>query len=202
MKPDMFLSDQELTKSLCNLSLDPFEDVRDLSASLLEFIASETPELVSLTVNPTFLHDVEMLALHTGRGDHADGMGRLWTVRFRSNGAVESAPAAADRALMMHISRLENMLSRVGSLQPGSDFPLHGSLLALNYQLRNLKGPKLDATSDAARILDLCHRIWNEVRPQLCVDSPERTSDYADDDGTEGPKDLLAYSWRALRDSR
>ncbi|KAJ9496091.1 hypothetical protein H2202_008337 [Exophiala xenobiotica] len=201
MKPDMFLSDHELTRSLCNLSLDPFEDVRDLSASLLEFIASETPELVSRTVNPTFLHDVEMLALHTGRGDHADGMGRLWTVRFRSIGAVESAPAAADRALMMHISRLENMLSRVGSLQPGSDFPLHGSLLALNYQLRNLKGPKLDATSDAARILDLCHRIWNEVRLQLCVDSPERTSDLADDDGTEGPKDLLAYSWRALRDS-
>ncbi|KIW49721.1 hypothetical protein, variant 3 [Exophiala xenobiotica] len=201
VEPGMFLSDRELAKSLCNLSLDPFEDVRDLSASLLQFIASETPEFVSLTVSPGLLHDVEMLALHTGRGDHADGMGRLWAVRSHTNGVVESAQAAAERALMMHISKLENLLSKVGSLQPGSDFPLHGSLLALNYQLRNLKGPGLDATSDSARILNLCRRIWNEVRPQLCVDSPERTSDLADDDGTEGPKDLLAYSWRALRDS-
>ena len=52
------------------------------------------------------------------------------------------------------------------------------------------------------RVLDLCGTIWIKVRTRLCVDSPETSSDGENDDAKGGPKDMLSYSWRALRDSR
>jgi hypothetical protein len=52
------------------------------------------------------------------------------------------------------------------------------------------------------RIIAICNQIWLEVKPVLCVDSPEGHTDEALDDLMVGPKDVLSYSWRALRESR
>lgn len=52
------------------------------------------------------------------------------------------------------------------------------------------------------RILTVCQNIWLEVKSVLCVDSPEGHTDEAMDDLVVGPKDILSYSWRALRESR
>ena len=55
------------------------------------------------------------------------------------------------------------------------------------------------------RMLILCEVVWSRVRSRLCTDAPETEEDELDGGGTEdvgGPKDLLSYSWRALRDSR
>lgn len=48
----------------------------------------------------------------------------------------------------------------------------------------------------------MCTRIWHEVKPVLCVDSPEGHTDEPAEDLGVGPKDILSYSWRALRESR
>jgi hypothetical protein len=53
-----------------------------------------------------------------------------------------------------------------------------------------------------SRILNVCQNIWLEVKSVLCVDSPEGHTDEAMDDLDVGPKDILSYSWRALRESR
>ena len=52
------------------------------------------------------------------------------------------------------------------------------------------------------RILFVCDRVWEEVKPVLCIDSPEGHTDDPIEDLTVGPKDILSYSWRALRESR
>lgn len=52
------------------------------------------------------------------------------------------------------------------------------------------------------RIVSLCDKIWDEVKPVLCVDSPEGHTDEPVEDLNVGPKDILSYSWRALRESR
>ena len=52
------------------------------------------------------------------------------------------------------------------------------------------------------RIIVICDKVWNEVKPLLCVDSPEGHSDEPAEELSVGPKDILSYSWRALRESR
>lgn len=52
------------------------------------------------------------------------------------------------------------------------------------------------------RILSLCERIWVEIKDVLCVDSPEGHTEDTSEDLIVGPKDILSYSWRALRESR
>ena len=52
------------------------------------------------------------------------------------------------------------------------------------------------------RISSICDKVWHEVKPVLCVDSPEGYIDEAAEDLAVGPKDILSYSWRALRESR
>ena len=60
----------------------------------------------------------------------------------------------------------------------------------------------LISCTDLSTVLEVCITIWDMVRSILCIDSPETAYEAEDDDGKEGPKDRLAYSWRALRDSR
>jgi hypothetical protein len=52
------------------------------------------------------------------------------------------------------------------------------------------------------RILSASQKIWLEVKDVLCIDSPEGHTDETLDDLAVGPKDILSYSWRALRESR
>ena len=51
------------------------------------------------------------------------------------------------------------------------------------------------------RMLSVCWSIWFGVHDVLCVDSPEREHEDQDED-LAGPKDVLSFSWRALRESR
>lgn len=53
-----------------------------------------------------------------------------------------------------------------------------------------------------SRIVALCDRIWEEVKPVLCIDSPEGHTDEPIEELGVGPKDILSYSWRGLRESR
>lgn len=52
------------------------------------------------------------------------------------------------------------------------------------------------------RIVAICENIWTKVTPVLCIDTPEGHTDELIEDLMLGPKDLLSYSWRALKDSR
>lgn len=198
-----------LIRALLNLIMDPFEDVRSISANLLKMISREYPSLVSPVVSKQLAYKFESISAITARHDHADATGRLWEVlsclRVADNTLEHSLPDLESSASTSHkiIERLVLYIKSAADLRPSSPFPLHGLLLALKYSLLitdEEQNWRLEQT-DALRILDASRSIWEHVQTQLCVDSPETATDEHDLDENTGPKDHLAYAWRALRDS-
>jgi hypothetical protein len=94
---------------------------------------------------------------------------------------------------------------------PLQQMSLHARLLALRYLLQDQKSPvgayehearmSLDGETLTGRIIFLCQQVWEKVRGRLCVDSPENAENDVGDEVIAGPKDILSYSWRGLRDS-
>ena len=184
-----------LVASLSSLSLDPFDDVRSTASLLLREVVELDSEGVTQDLVSKLLEDTESLSAKTCRHDHADAAGRLWpVVKFQDHNSVP-----VHTTLRASLLRLDEHLKATEPISPGFDYPLHATLLGFSYTL--------GAGADQSRsmcdgLMTVCQKIWIKVQPQLCVDSPETETDDAESGGTIGPKDLLAYSWRALRDSR
>ena len=187
---DLCLDPHSLVRSLSNLVLDTFDDVRSLAAILLK-------DLIELSfdgVSPPFVvelsRSVQRLSARTCRHDHADAAGRLGAIVLSQEGITAEAQASL-------VDRMRDCITTNTILTPASGFALHATLLGLAYSL----DADRNATEDIwPSIVEICRKIWTMVQPQLSVDSPETAADDTEEDG--GPKDLLAYSWRALRDSR
>lgn len=203
--PDVFAGDGQLVNALAGLILDPFEDVRGSAAALLQLLIAKENSLVASGLSHAILQRTEMLALRTGRADHADALGRLSALRSLCNTSSSViVSCVGERALLQEISHLEQLTSVQGGikLKPGCPIPIHGLLRAVVYRLQHLNGQGDQTHSYESTLLRVCVNVWEQVKAQLCVDSPETASEVDDDVNDEGPKDLLAYSWRALRDSR
>ncbi|KAK2756662.1 hypothetical protein FQN54_005107 [Arachnomyces sp. PD_36] len=212
-------------KILVDLLVDPFDDVRSTSLAILGFfpadIISATQTLGSTSSESLSsqlfqaLSRAEQLASRTSRADHADTVARLFLALFtladnKSTLWYRNKSNIVDTIL----TSLEKKLSCPAGLFSTTmrDHPLHGYISAL----RNIVGvPNFySLVSDPedttfrkwelfhGRSLSLCGRIWVEIKDVLCVDSPEGHTDSASDDLIIGPKDILSYSWRALRESR
>ncbi|KAL2424894.1 hypothetical protein ABEF91_003824 [Exophiala dermatitidis] len=204
--PDILKDDRELISSLCCLAIDPFDDVRNTASRLLQFLSTNNPNLVDDILNAEFLSRLGLMAAKTVRADHADGMGRLLALsgstRCFNVAACDEEGATADTCLSVPLSMLERLIAETKDFKPGSKHPIHAYMLAIHYRLRDLKArDSALPDADVLRIYRICASIWDHVRSQLCVDSPETSSELEDEDTDGGPKDLLAYSWRALRDS-
>jgi hypothetical protein len=193
---------QVLANSLSSLLMDPFDDVRSLSSLLLNavclFAGNESRQLLPQSL----VTHMEDISARTCRHDHADAMGRLWAITVSQNARVEPGPQNSSGYscnLLDLVERLNKNTESAESARPGSNFPLHSLLLGVAHSLDS--GVEISAIS-ICDLLGICERIWTMVQPQLCVDSPETAMDETEDESMSGPKDLLAYSWRALRDSR
>jgi Putative death-receptor fusion protein (DUF2428) len=148
--------------------------------------------------------DVNNLATRTNRADHADGLARLLELQYY---------LAEDRPSFTHliIEQFKKLADGLASplSHPSKDISLHGHLLGLMYIIKMFEpeetykaNPVLNDTKILfSRIFDLCLGVWHAVSPDLCVDSPEFSRKAEPAHSFEGPKDFLAYSWRALRDS-
>ncbi|KAL4920105.1 putative death-receptor fusion protein-domain-containing protein [Aspergillus aurantiobrunneus] len=212
----------KLLRLLVDLLVDPFDEVRAVALNLLKLFPKsvlldtsrhngEKPELlVALT-------KAETLASNTSRADHADTVARLYQVIFYT--AEAKNPRESDwwstkmGVIELILRKLEDKLSSPDGLFNSSlrDAPLHGYLCALRYIISSANfyllvsyegsdGPA-NWRSINTRISSICDRIWEEVKPQLCVDSPEGHAAEPIEDLIVGPKDILSYSWRALRES-
>ncbi|RAK96233.1 THADA/TRM732 family protein [Aspergillus ibericus CBS 121593] len=209
-----------LLRLLVDLLLDPFEEVRATSLYLLNLFpqevlfdsakhAGEIPQIIE------GLAKAEQLASNTSRADYADTVARLYHILFRA-AAVEGEHArwweTKSAVVDTLLKKLEQKLSLAGGLFNYSmrDAPLHGYVSALRYiiatpnfySLVSSGQPSYDNWKSVhARIVQVCDQIWNEVKPVLCIDSPEGHTDDPIEELGVGPKDILSYSWRALRES-
>lgn len=53
------------------------------------------------------------------------------------------------------------------------------------------------------RLQECFHSVWSCVKDTLCNDAPEGyMPDELDEEDSVGTKDILSYSWRALKESR
>jgi len=158
----------------------------------------------------------ESLASRTNRADHADGVARLYNICFAME-PDELAPATPANVSMP--SPVNDVLTSIevaiNDVQGELNMPiplisLHARLLSLRYYLNDVQlyASSLQDFNFSAeipnfilRIIAACNGVWLKVRGRLCVDSPENSTDEVQANFQGGPKDMLSYSWRALRDS-
>jgi hypothetical protein len=214
---NMSLHHGSLTFALLNLLMDPFEDVRTASSMLLDIYSSAVALPVPRPVCE-LVWKAEERAARTSRADHADGAARLYKLYYAlmpdyPTSTVLSAPPSKRAIVEEILLPVQKALAEVeGNLDaPLQRISLHARLLALRYLLQDQKSPA-NANEDEAsmtlngetltgRMICLCQQVWEKVRGRLCVDSPENSENDVGDEVVAGPKDILSYSWRGLRDS-
>ncbi|KAL9581913.1 MAG: hypothetical protein Q9212_003607 [Teloschistes hypoglaucus] len=160
LAPHVLFGDEALT-SLLNLIMDPFDDIRELAASISHRLPGSTwsglaskmiskfPEVHSSTnseycrpkerplhTHGTFLshtlHRATLKMQDTGRADHADGFGRLYDLVLGSHGAWTDG----DESIFDHLlSRLEQCIeiAQVNVQMAVKTASLHGYLIAARY---------------------------------------------------------------------
>lgn len=216
--------DSRLLRLLVDLLLDPFEEVRQTSLLIINLFPSDIligglsddagPVGMRLT---DALTRAETLASKTSRADHADTVARLYHIFFSaapSQAAIETTNdwwATKYSVVDTILSRLEERLSSPKGLFNSAmqQAPLHGYMSGLRYIILvpdfyshiSVESNPSTWKSIHDRIVSICDSVWQEVKPVLCIDSPEGHSDQPLEDFEVGPKDILSYSWRSLRES-
>ncbi|KAJ5668654.1 hypothetical protein N7462_009724 [Penicillium macrosclerotiorum] len=226
-KIQMDIFDIRLLRLLVDLLLDQFEEVRQTSLSILNLFPQDIlmVGLINMPNGPSgpgtrlvdALTRAEGIASKSSRADHADTVARLYHVIFCAAGSTSSRVSLSDwwltkvSVVNTILGNLEDRLSSSNGLFTGTlrEAPLHGYMSGLRYIVSMPDFHSLisnDSTSTFwrnvhDRILQICDNVWQEVKPVLCVDSPEGHTDEPIDELSVGPKDILSYSWRALRES-
>lgn len=79
------IANTRLTRLLLDLVLDPFDDIREASISVLQLCLAALPDAERasvLSTLPQFISRAEAMMLRTGRADQADGVARAYSLLF------------------------------------------------------------------------------------------------------------------------
>ncbi|PHH85172.1 hypothetical protein CDD83_799 [Cordyceps sp. RAO-2017] len=204
-------------RALFDRLMDPFEDVRDASASAIRRIYGDSRyRKFSLDCRATegrTTDDIAMvskraeaLASRTSRADHSDGASRAAQLLYRFLDSEEKQIAFLSKLiheLDLKISVAESDLGRAVL-----DAPLHGDLASLNHVWQATIELKLSERQvDVVRSLQsnlvaCCERVWAAVKDVLCDDSPEGhlPQELEEIEGLD-TKGLLSFSFRAVHES-
>ncbi|KAK5111618.1 hypothetical protein LTR85_011796 [Meristemomyces frigidus] len=196
-----------LQRTLLDLVVDPFDDVRQTASSILGVYtapgASE-PEPIRLA-----LSRAEAAMLATGRADQADGVAQLYTLlhsqdHIRRETQSEHSPPGSD-VLSQLLDRLEQMLriAKMDLSKAVDRYPVHGLLTSIRYILERETSTLPKVLVLWARLCVCLETVWEVVKPILCNDAPEGylpegLVEKAPDVTT---KDTLSYCWRALKEA-
>ncbi|GAP87413.1 putative heat repeat protein [Rosellinia necatrix] len=215
--PANLLVDDIWFRSILDLIMDPYDDVRETAASLITLLQSGG----SMSGPPTQIHNLSVtpfeelqmfciraneLALKTARADHCDGAARSQELLFRWSSSFEEAAKVLD----VVFSSLEQKLSAAERDLAASvlQAPVHGDFASLRYIWGSFTGIRLDQhhlttlNGYQDRAILYCRRVWLTVQHILCDDSPEGhlPEELQQVEGLD-TKDLLSYSFRAIHES-
>ena len=217
------IGNKKLVRTLLDLILDPFDDVRDAAVSVLQLCLSALPELDKrrvMSAVPPFIVRAETIMLRTGRADQADGVARAYGMIFSSaeNGEVTlgSSYFSTKFQIFEHLQKqLKDTLAIAHKdlSQAVDGRPVHGIFAALRYVVDQ---PDFYAfISDMSPcaftnwkslhgdIVESIESLWNCVYHVLCADAPEgHVPDELEDEGSLDTKEILSYSWRGLKEAR
>ncbi|GAB7354530.1 hypothetical protein MBLNU459_g4993t2 [Dothideomycetes sp. NU459] len=177
------------------------------------------------------LSKAEQRMMLTGRADQADGVAHLYSIIFSRCARTEhgtehdiehSTGYDAKRdahnwweskvSIFDHlIATLEKTLdiAAIDISKAVSKHPLHGLFISIRYilekndfysSLKTVRAQPLQALF--LRLYECLRRTWSCVRSTLCNDAPEGfVPDDVEEEDDVGTKDILSYSWRALKEA-
>jgi hypothetical protein len=206
--------DSQWIRTILDLIMDPFDDVRETATNLLMLFPAECTQK-ELTVSNTLATTTPLAMLaefssraaaqasRTSRADHSDGAARSLGLLCAWEDTLQSRMSLLSRVLDTLDDKISGAEKDLGHAVMSE--PVHGDFAAVRYmwvvlsQVR-YSGDQLRLLAQSqTRIVDLCTRIWNAVSHVLCDDSPEgKVLENNDDLDSKG---LLSYSFRAIHES-
>jgi hypothetical protein len=194
--------DSGLRRSLLDLLMNSFEEVRQTAASILELCTSSRLASADDARKSLELAKDRAIAmmLSSGRADHADGVAYMYGLSY----ALAESSDDRHSVLTALLDETEEMLHVADSdlARAVDKFPLHGLLTSLRYVLL-----RCDLSTDSypdlhERIRQILQHVWIVVKPTLCDDAPEgHVPEDMDDAPDISTKDILSYCWRALKEA-
>ncbi|CAJ2509884.1 Uu.00g057840.m01.CDS01 [Anthostomella pinea] len=211
------LVDATWFRAVLDLTMDPFDDVREAAAALIMLLqsgsaASTPPEKIrGLQHSPKqelqeFCRKADELSRQTARADHSDGAARSQELLFRWSKNFEGAVMVPTEVLLNLEAKL--LVAEQDLATAVLQAPIHGDFASLRYIWGSLSGSHYSNEDFKilhglqSRAIACCQRIWQAVRHILCDDSPEGhlPEELQEVDGLD-TKDLLSYSFRAIHES-
>lgn len=194
--------DSGLRRSLLDLLMNSFEEVRQTAASILELCTPSNSSSASDARKSleTAKERAIAMMLSSGRADHADGVAYMYGLSY----VLAETPVDRQSVLTTLLDKTEDMLNVAdGDLARAVDkFPLHGLLTSLRYVLlrRELSNDSYPDLHE--RVRRILQHVWTVVKPTLCDDAPEgHVPEDMDDAPDISTKDILSYCWRALKEA-
>ncbi|RYC66047.1 hypothetical protein CHU98_g141 [Xylaria longipes] len=187
-RPANLLIDNTWFRSILDLIMDPYDDVRETATSLIMLLQpggsmsgppSQVNGLPSAPIEELrmFCRRANELALKTARADHCDGAARSQQLLCRWSSNFEEAAGVLEAIF----SDLEQKLCAAEKDLAAAviEAPVHGDFASLGYIWSSFTGIQLDQhyleTLDKFqdRAISCCQRVWRTVQHILCDDSPE-----------------------------
>ncbi|KAF3769930.1 hypothetical protein M406DRAFT_246934 [Cryphonectria parasitica EP155] len=209
--------DPQWLRTILDLVLDPFDDVRETASSLLmlfppvvirtksTYAATQSP-ITPLDILAEFCTKAASLSSRTSRADHSDGTAR-------SLGLLCAWQDQFDQRLALLSQTLDGLERKIKTAEQDLGYavmsePVHGTFAAIRYMWEvfsqsRYSGEELKLLAvPQFRIIDLCRRIWEVVSYVVCDDSPEGhlPEELEEIEGLD-TKGLLSYSFRAAHES-
>ncbi|KAF2270317.1 hypothetical protein CC78DRAFT_611968 [Lojkania enalia] len=221
---ELQLSNTRLIRILMDLLLDPFDDIRSASASILEICMdslSDSKKKTTLLCLRTYIRRAESAMLRTGRADQADGVARAYSLLFSQrahnpmNPSNQGSGGSQGISIVMHlINQLEETIEMANkNLSVAvNGRPVHGIFSALRYIVNQEQFYTEIALSNQQergqwklihdRICTCFESLWSCIRDVLCADAPEgHIPEELEEDMSIDTKEILSYSWRGLKEA-
>ncbi|CAN9318824.1 unnamed protein product [Alternaria alternata] len=219
---ELRIGNTKLCRSLLDLILDPFDDVRDAAVSVLQLCLVALPRTDqerTLSMIPRFLARAEATMLRTGRADQADGVARAYGMVFAlasdESNIFAGSHFSSKQSLFEHLkTQLQDTLNLAhADLSKAVDGrPVHGTFAALRYVVDQ---PDFYSTISSlppevftiwkrshGEIVASIESLWSCVYHVLCADAPEgHVPDELEDESSLDTKEILSYSWRGLKEA-
>ncbi|KAI9797930.1 MAG: hypothetical protein M1835_005766 [Candelina submexicana] len=212
--------DAYFVRTLSDLLLNPFDDVRDSAAILLKVIPATYTYLWQ--VRDRFLGRAQSMYQRSGRADHADGVARgfeiLYSLQITNHAEAYSATVGMEHVntgpiivekLVLGLEENLVIASRNLTLAV-SAAPIHGEFASVRSIFDRAGFYSTLGTvpmislwrSLHQRLIRCCETLWERVRYVLCNDSPEGfLLEDAEPEMSVGTKDILSWAWRALKEA-
>lgn len=214
---ECIFQDSQWLRTILDLVMDPFDDVRETASSLLILFPAETirskiiygtehPSTTPLDFLGEFCARSADLASRTSRADQSDGTAR-------SLGIFCAWQDTFDQRLALLSRILDELEQKITAAEKDLGYavmsePVHGTFAAIRYIWEVLSQDRYTTdelellTTPQSRVVDLCTRMWKAVSYVLCDDSPEGhiPEELEEIEGLD-TKGLLSYSFRATHEA-